>query len=760
MMGSSAAIPKTVPTLKFILIELAIVCAIIGCFYSSLITQSGLPSGADVTSMLWPMREFTKASMVEFGSVPLWNPFHYLGMPFAATLQHSVFYPPTLIIQLLSPYTMSGMRMELLFHLLLAGCGAWWFARFPLRVGAASALFAGVVFACQMKMQYALENGVILASIAYVPWCLGIVWLACNGRLKARVTVCTLAGLVALQFLSGHPQAFLYTRICEGLLAISLLFLAHANFRASLKQLGILALAGALGIALCSVQLFPTLELAPTTYRSIYKLINGYALQICFTPDMLNSYINPEHFENQATNQTASQFSEYLVYIGLLPLLFSGFALHQLKIKKQHRIIGFLLLAIFVCFVFMLSANLAIGPILHGEFSTMPQGSAVTSAEKSAAYLLYLSPLEVMTKTLPLLDGMRAPARFSVFLNFLIIMLASVGLHALLLLIKQTNFRRLAGFFTLLGAILNLYIPSMKAPFRDLVLPLEAGDSQTLAEQLQQPNPVRQFRLTLSDDDRVQATLSPDWEVRQQSFNQRVEFDQENLNILNGHMNVEGYEEGLAPTIRTKDFLFQFNRHLRTPTPDSVFLHLIGVQNYRTDLPIDPAFVLKSTTLSGTQNLVQLNKTAGLAYWKTQFSGIDWESLEGPNHFGNEPAYGRVGALQIYGKTPAFSPTNQPITVQFETPNRIQLSWEGEAPASLLFSQGYIPNWFANGAPLKWRNAVIAEIPSEQLLGAQQVILEYKPRSVQWGFLITVAALFGWIILVITCIPSTKRVGQ
>lgn len=750
--------PSVSVPLKRLFLEAGFLCLLILCFYSPLLTQEGLPAGADLTSMLWPMRDFTVTSLTHFGSVPLWNPYTFMGMPFAATLQHSVFYPPTIFFQLLSPNTIVGMKWELLFHLCLIGCGAWWFVRLPLALGTGSSLLAGVVFAFQLKIQYSLDNSVILASFGYVPLCLGMVWLLCSRRVSPSRFLFFFSGFAALQFLSGHPQVFLYTRIAEVMMMAGIFFHAKCPLRLQLWHLSLYALAGVIALGLCGLQLLPALELGPTTYREIYKLQYGYALQICHTPSMLLNYLNPSSFENAELNQSASLFSEFLLFLGFIPLVLAATQIGFLVKQKKALTIFLVILAGCFCLCFMLSANLSVGRLTSGEFTTMPRGAVVDSEAANSSALLFLSPLEVLTRVVPLLDAMRAPSRFSLFLGFLLIVLACLGLDNFSRCISNAKARVGLIVSVLILTTANLALVSLKAPFRDLVVPLQTGDSKFIHDQLIKENPTRQFRLTLSDDDRVQATLSPDWEQRQSSMTSRLEFQQENLNVLFGAFNVEGYEEGLAPTIRTKDFLFTFNRHLRTPTPDPVLLHLMGVQSYRSDLPIDPASFEKATPVSNTQMQYKMSSTANLAYWKNQFSGVDWIALDGNYAGGGEPSYARKTELQNYGAGPSFKATTQPLVLQFLNASTIRVSWQGAAVSPLLISMGQSDGWFVNNEPLNWRNAILAEVPLNQLEGRDSVLLQYKPKSAQLGLLITGIALSLWGLLGVIALPKKQQV--
>src|SRR5439155_15015387 len=72
------------------------------------------------------------------GQLPLWNPYTYAGHPFIADVQSAVFYPPSILVMLLSSwlggFSLYALEWQAVLHFALAGVGMYLFARNQLRL--------------------------------------------------------------------------------------------------------------------------------------------------------------------------------------------------------------------------------------------------------------------------------------------------------------------------------------------------------------------------------------------------------------------------------------------------------------------------------------------------------------------------------------------------------------------------------------------------------------------------------------------------
>jgi len=97
----------------------------------------------DVVLFFIPMFHFL-GEQLRAGNVPGWNPHQFAGAPFAADPQSGWAYAPVMVFFSLLPLA-AAIPALILFHLLLAGIGAYAFARL-LGLNPAGALAAGVIF--------------------------------------------------------------------------------------------------------------------------------------------------------------------------------------------------------------------------------------------------------------------------------------------------------------------------------------------------------------------------------------------------------------------------------------------------------------------------------------------------------------------------------------------------------------------------------------------------------------------------------------
>ncbi len=153
-------------------------------------------------------RRVTFNDSVRRGHLPLWNPDVYCGVPFLATQQSAVLYPPGWLLALFPAET--AFTWSAVFHLALAGFGMFlWLRR--LGLGLLGSLAGGIAVAF---------NGFTIVWLAFPnvtqwTWC----WLplilyawerGTGGPRPARRWLALAALLLALQFLGGHAQISAY----------------------------------------------------------------------------------------------------------------------------------------------------------------------------------------------------------------------------------------------------------------------------------------------------------------------------------------------------------------------------------------------------------------------------------------------------------------------------------------------------------------------------------------------------------------------
>ena len=199
------------------------------------------------------------------GELPLWNPDACSGIPFLATLQTGVLYPPTWLAVLWPAHVL--LPWLVILHCLLGGVFAFaLFRAWSCERAAASAGALLFVFSCCIGQTMWPPA---IATICWVPFLL----LACE-KLARGGGVGWWLGLVvgaALQALAGFPQYLLYG---YGIvLPYALLRSARDQAEtvgARVRGLRLLAMASAIGLGfgLACIQLLPSAELVQQSARA------------------------------------------------------------------------------------------------------------------------------------------------------------------------------------------------------------------------------------------------------------------------------------------------------------------------------------------------------------------------------------------------------------------------------------------------------------------------------------------------------------
>lgn len=279
--------------------------------------------GVDLFTYFYPLRDAVSAAL-RAGRLPLWNPYLFLGVPLFANIQAGTLYPVNLVlIGLPAPYAINAF---ILFHLALAGLGAYMYARWR-GLARPGAWTAGVLFALGGFLSAQAEHVNQLAVSALLPWMLWCLERAMGlgqdqgpARLRAGSWF-VLAGLLAAAFLAGHTQSWYIA-----LFALALDAAGHAAWRAwragwrqeswpaakwLVGRIAALGLAAGTALALCAVQLLPTLELSSLSIRGggmSYREAVSFSLK----PQLLVRAFLPGYGE--------MVFSEYAAYIGWVGL--------------------------------------------------------------------------------------------------------------------------------------------------------------------------------------------------------------------------------------------------------------------------------------------------------------------------------------------------------------------------------------------------------------------------------------------------------
>lgn len=251
------------------------------------------------------------------GEIPLWNPYNHAGDPFAANVQWATWYPPRWIAVLLAGkggWDVQALQLEVAAHYWLVSLMTYAFLRtltrhpLPALVGAVIFTYGGYLTG------YPMLQVSILESVAWLPLLLLGVHLSVT---RWRINGLLLGGLaIGLSFFGGHPQTTLQ------LIYLALAYLVFVGRRRGLGWIDLALRAGLLvgfGGALAAVQLVPALEFTRLSYR-----VNQYYYAekaSGFTPTELLQVLWPRTFGTLW----------WSLYVGAAGLLLAVGALFRLK---------------------------------------------------------------------------------------------------------------------------------------------------------------------------------------------------------------------------------------------------------------------------------------------------------------------------------------------------------------------------------------------------------------------------------------------
>lgn len=329
------------------------------------VPQNSLLSDALLQNLVW--RELARRAL-QAGDWPLWNPWIVTGMPFLATGQPGLLYPPSLLFLVLPVLSAYGWYAAL--HVFLTALGYYCFLRAQ-GVGLAAALVGGLTGGFGQYLLTALIWPMVVGSVTWLPWLLLV-----TQRLVARAAlerarpadwllVAATAGLLGLVLLAGHLEYAFYTLLVAAVFGLGeSLAVVRAGGPARLLAVGWrLGLAALLGVGLSLGQLWPFLEVVRASARQglvTYGEVRGFALPLWqgltfLLPDFFG---NPSHhgvrdfwtgqWQPVQTNrfgqptdppQTifwgAKNYIEAAGYVGLVPLLVLPLALGH----RQRRLV-------------------------------------------------------------------------------------------------------------------------------------------------------------------------------------------------------------------------------------------------------------------------------------------------------------------------------------------------------------------------------------------------------------------------------------
>jgi len=337
-----------------------------------------------------PLR-VTAANILRSGSLPLWNPYIFGGMPLFATAQGGLLFPLNWFYLIFSPAVATDLMVVSTY--MVAALGAYLFAR-RIEQSIAGAVVTSLVWQFGSFLIGQVSHINIVHTAALLPWVLWALQRYVENGSRRRGAL--LALLVAIQIFAGHQQTFVYTFLLVCAYAI-IMALVDSQFRK--RYLKSLAFIGT-GVMLAAVQILPTFELLRNSPRATatYDFFSSFSMPVRFVSTFLAPYVmgggDGRLFRAPYIGQ--AYYTEYVAYAGVLAMML---VLSSVVFKPDKR-------TMFWVVAGLVGLLLAFG--------------------RDAPFQVYR-----LIYYVPVLNLFRVPARHLVEVNFAVAILAGRGLTVL-----------------------------------------------------------------------------------------------------------------------------------------------------------------------------------------------------------------------------------------------------------------------------------------------------------------------------------------
>ena len=699
-------------------------------FFWPLIWQGyWLPQGGgDLVSFLWPQYHFA-AETIKSGSLPLWNPHLYSGAPFLADNQSGVLYPINLLAFLIFPsVTYQLMEGLVILHLWLAGACMYaalrlWPTSTRSLTGRGAALLGAITFMFNDVMITHIGNLNLIAAAAWLPLILA---LLARGLARGSVRTTMLSGVVfAVALLAGHAQMTAITAV--GLVVVGVWQFGRAgSWRERGRMIGLAALALIVAFGLSAAQLLPSLEMTRYSLRAglSYDEATAYSLP----PIALASTFSPLLFGRGAGDFSGTWPRVETSFVGMIPLLLAGLAFTR---KRSNLAWSFAALG-------LIGLLIALGKY---------------------------TPIYSLIYALPVLNGLRVPARFILLTNFSLAALAAIGferLQSVTPVPARSKPVLLVGGVGALSLLLAFWAAGAAARQNNLIAALTVFLITVLA-----------FTLATSIFRRPSMVIALA-ALELIALGSTVEIDRNDPTL--------GYQrQAVIDFLRADGNVFRIENASRAWQPDAALMHgfddlggifnPLGLANYETyrggmgnrgsalynflgakyvladkdDPPGEASFVpvfnadpqidvylntraLPRAVLIDEAQIVRSGEDAWAAIHAPEFDPSRAVVIESADDFAVGPAGGN--------KTLAFGAVLN---------NRVELAVTTSAPTLLVMSDVFYPGWSAwiDDQPTAIYPANFAFRAVRVPAGSHRVVFEFEPATWRVGLAITLLTLLG-----------------
>ena len=222
------------------------------------------PIFPDLTAYLEPKYRYA-AEQIATGHLPLWNPYEFCGLPFFATMQPAVLYPPLRALYAIFGTTQAYAAFFVVHLLLGAGFTSW----LVLDMGARR-------WPAILASAWVIHPWLLVTVYNQAGFLSGLVWMPLLLLLTRRVavaptlrTAALIGAVAAIQATSGYPPLSLATGYFLLLALPFWIVEGRGDSEASLRSIaGALTVSVVVAALLAAAQLLPTMEFVTMTERT------------------------------------------------------------------------------------------------------------------------------------------------------------------------------------------------------------------------------------------------------------------------------------------------------------------------------------------------------------------------------------------------------------------------------------------------------------------------------------------------------------
>jgi hypothetical protein len=348
-----------------------------------------------------------------------------MGAPLLANYQSALLYPPNWFLLLLyefggTPMLAWGETLIIAFHLIWAGTGMALLAR-RLGLNPLAQAVCGLSYGLSGYMVARSSFLSINAAASWVPWVMLAILATTDEPMDRKRTVFSFIPIpltlaICFQLLAGHAQTTWYT------LLLSIIWAGYwgwhcareadltGHWRSLFGAIGRYAIACLIASLLAAIQLLPTGEYLIQSQRE-GGLDMDFALTYSFSPWRLVTLLAPDFYGNPRTGNFwgYATYWEDAIYIGLPSILLALGALFFVRWHPPQ-------------------------PDHEGHFTTIqPSLKNLLTAVIFMSLLLALgknTPVYPwLYQNIPTFDMFQAPARFTLWAEFALVLLAGFGVQ-------------------------------------------------------------------------------------------------------------------------------------------------------------------------------------------------------------------------------------------------------------------------------------------------------------------------------------------